>query len=85
MKASACTFDSMMNIRAGLPLLADRTSWMQVEFGLDELKASWHGFVDISDDCGMEFKNRKLICDEFSKALSEYIDYLCEPVPDEVG
>jgi hypothetical protein len=85
MKASACTFDQMMTIRSGMPMLADRTSWMQVEYGLDELKASWHGFIDITDDCNMEFKTRKQVCAEFSDALTEYIDYLTEPVPNEMG
>ena len=81
MKPSACSFEQMMTIRSDIPMLADRTSWMQVEFGLNELKASWQGFVDITDDCGMEFKTRKQICTEFSEALTEYIDYLIEPVP----
>lgn len=81
MKPSDCSFEQMMTIRSGIPMLADRTSWIQVEYGLDDLKSSWHGFVDISEHCGMEFKTRKQICTEFSEALTEYIEYLIEPVP----
>ena len=85
MKASACSFDQMMTIRSGLPVLADRTSLMQVEYGIDDLQSSGYAFVDISDDCNLEFKSRKNICDEFGQALDSYIKYLFGDIPHEVG
>jgi hypothetical protein len=81
MRASGCSFNQMMKIRASKPVLAQATSFMQIEFGIDELIASWRGFVDITDECGMEFLNRKEICDEFTDALTEYIRYVDEKSP----
>ena len=74
----------MMAIAPRNPELARSTSFMQVEYGLDELKASWDGFVDTSKHYSIEFKTRKHLCNEFAKALAEYIIYL-EPKSYEMG
>jgi hypothetical protein len=85
MKASAITFESMMRFAAGNFTLAEATSFIQVEYGLDELRACWDGFVHTSDEADIEFKDRKTICNEFTDALSEYIEYLGESLPHKVG
>jgi hypothetical protein len=63
----------MMAIASGNPDLAKATSFMQIEYGLDELRASWDGFVDTSKHYSVEFKTRKHLCNEFAKSLAEYI------------
>ena len=85
MKASDCTFDKMMVVAAANPMLAEAASYIQVEYGLAELQACWDGFVDTSDHYGQEFKSRKLICAEFTHALTEYIHYLGESSHLQVG
>ena len=76
MKASSITFESMMRFAAGNFTLAEATSFIQVEHGIKELEACWDGFVDTSDDAGLEFKNKKEVCEAFAEALHEYILYL---------
>jgi hypothetical protein len=85
MRASQCSFDQMMVAAAGSFPLAEATSYIQVEYGLDELKACWDGFVDTSDAYEQTFKSRKQICDEFTHALSEYIEFLGESIPLSLG
>jgi len=85
MKASDITFESMMRFAAGNFTLAEATSFIQVEYGKKELHACWDGFVHTSDDAGIEFKDRKTICNEFTAALSEYIEFLEQPLSNEVG
>ena len=85
MIASQCSFEQMMIFAAGSFPLAEATSYIQVEYGLDELKACWDGFVHTSDAYGQTFKSRKQICAEFTHALSEYIEYLGESLPYKVG
>ena len=76
MKASEITFDRMMIYAAGNFSLAEPTSFIQVEYGIKDLKACWDGFVDTSDDAGLVFKNKKDVCESFSEALNDYILYL---------
>ena len=78
MIASQCSFEQMINIAAGNRELAEATSYLQVEYGIDELHSCWDGFVHTSDAFDQEFKSRKQICAEFTYALTEYIDYLGE-------
>ena len=85
MNASQCSFDQMMIAAAGSFPLAEATSYIQVEYGLDELKACWDGFVHTSDAYGQTFTTRKQICAEFTHALSEYIEYLGESLSHKVG
>jgi hypothetical protein len=75
----------MMKVAAGNFTLAEATSFVQVEYGMDDLQASWQGFVDTSDEHNMEFKSRKDICINFAHALSNYIEYLEESSPLSVG
>jgi hypothetical protein len=85
MFASEVLFNQMMRVAAGNPDLGVPASYMQVEYGLDELVACWDGFVHTSDSHGLEFKSRKHVCLEFSDALNEYLEYLGEPVSLKVG
>jgi hypothetical protein len=85
MLASQVSFESMMRIAAGRRELAFATSYLQVEYGLDDLRACWDGFVHTSDDYGQEFKSRKAVCGEFSYALNEYIECLGESIHLKVG
>ncbi len=85
MIASEVPFNQMMRVAAGNPDLGVPASYMQVEYGLDELIACWDGFVHTSDAYGLEFKSRKHVCLEFSDALNEYLEYLGEPVSLKVG
>ena len=70
--------------------LGEATSFIQVEYGKSELIACWEGFVDTSNNAGLEFKDRKTLCNDFTAALSDYIIYLDESVqlqctPDSLG
>jgi hypothetical protein len=85
MKASDFTFDQMRKAARNLPELGIPASYMQVEYGVSELEACWDGFVHTSDHYGQTFKTRKAIYTEFANALSEYLEYLGEPVSLEVG
>lgn len=85
MFASEVSFEQMMRVAAGNAHLAFATSYLQVEYGISELRACWDGFTDTSNAYERTFKSRKQICDEFSNALSEYLDYLGEPIPIKVG
>jgi len=85
MKASDITFESMMRFAADNFTLAEATSFLQVEFGISELRACWDGFVDTSNEARITFKDRKTICNEFTEALSEYVIYLDESAPIGLG
>ena len=85
MKASDVNFESMMRFASGNFTLAEATSFLQVEYGMSDLRACWEGFVDTSDEAGLEFKDRKTICNEFTAALSDYIIYLDESAPLTLG
>lgn len=81
MNASDCSFEQMMKIASGMYELAEATSYMQVEYGLSELKACWDGFTHTSEAYDVKFKTRRHICKEFAYALSEYLAYLEETSP----
>jgi hypothetical protein len=75
----------MMLSASGNSTLGQATSFIQVEFGLSELKTCWSGFVDSSDHFGVEFTSKKHVLYEFAVALTEYIEYLGEPSSIQVG
>jgi hypothetical protein len=81
MIASDVTFEQMRRASRNLSELGVPASYLQVEYGLDELEACWDGFVHTSDSYDQTFKTRKAIYQEFANALSEYLDYLGEQVP----
>jgi hypothetical protein len=85
MLASEVPFDKMRIVARNNPELGIPASYIQVEYGLDELEACWDGFVHTSDANGLEFPSRKQICLEFSHALNDYIEYLGESIPVQVG
>ena len=85
MKASEITFESMMRFAAGNFTLAEATSFLQVEYGMSELRACWDGFVDTSNNAELTFKDRKNLCNEFTAALSDYIIVLDDEAPLSLG
>jgi hypothetical protein len=85
MKASEVTFDKMRIVARNNSELGVPTSYMQVEYGLEELEACWDGFVHTSDNYGQEFKSRKQICLEFANALNEYLECIGESVSVPMG
>lgn len=85
MIASKCSFKQMMLEAITNRVLAEATSFIQVEYGIAELQACWDGFVHTSDHYNQEFKSRKQICEEFAHALAEYIEYLGEPASQSLG
>ena len=85
MIASEVTFEQMRRASRNLSELGVPASYMQVEYGLLELEACWDGFVHTSDYHQQTFKTRKEIHQEFANALSEYLEYLGESIPLEVG
>ena len=85
MKASDVSFKQMLIGARNNQELGVATSYMQVEYGLSELEASWDGFVHTLDHVGQTFKSRKAIYLEFANALTEYFEYLGEPLPDKMG
>ncbi len=61
-------------------MLSDATSFIQVEYGVAEVRACWDGFVDTSDNAGLTFKDLTDVCSHFAVALTDYIEYLSEPL-----
>jgi hypothetical protein len=85
MIASDISFDQMMRVASANHKLGVSASYIQVEYGIGELEACWDGFVHTSDFHNLNFSSRKQICAEFANALSEYIEYLGESIPIEMG
>ena len=85
MLASDVNFEQMRRAARNNSELGVPASYMQVEYGLSELEACWDGFVHTSDYHQQTFKTRKEIYQEFANALSEYLEYLGESIPLEVG
>ena len=85
MIASDLTFEQMRRASRKDPSLSVPCSYLQVEYGMSELLACWEGFVDTSVYYGQTFKNRKEIYQEFANALTEYLEFLGEPIPESLG
>jgi hypothetical protein len=76
MKASEVSFRRMMLFAATSRRLAEPTSFIQVEYGIEELMACWDGFRDTSDQANLNFQNTNHVCDDFTTALIEFISFL---------
>jgi hypothetical protein len=85
MIASEIAFEQMRIGARNNPELGVPTSYMQVEYGIKELEACWDGFANTSDDFGVTFRSKKEIYLGFANALNEYLEYLGESVPVQVG
>ena len=85
MLASEVSFEQMRRASRNMSELGVPASYLQVEYGLAELEACWDGFAHTSDAYDQTFKSRKEIYQEFANALSEYLEYLGESIPLEVG
>jgi hypothetical protein len=75
MRASELSFNEIAALSAGLPKLAILMSYIQVEYGIDDLRASWQGFSDSSDYYGNSYTDKRHICLKFGELLQEYIQF----------
>lgn len=75
MRASECSLQDLITIASGRPDLAILLSYIQVEYGVKDLEASWQGFIDTSDEYGEEFDDKHHICSEFEFLLKEFIEF----------
>jgi hypothetical protein len=85
MKASEVSFEQMRRGARNNPELGVLASYLQVEYGLSELEACWDGFVHTSDEYDLTFRTRKEVNQEFANALNEYLEFLGETIPVEMG
>ena len=76
MTSPQCTFEEMMEMATRMSSLGVMNSFFQVEFGLDELRSSWEGFLDTSAYYEVEFTSKRDICEKFTDALNDYREYL---------
>lgn len=85
MNATDVTFRQVLIGARNNPELGIPASYIQVEHGIDELEANWDGFAHTSDNYGVTFKSKKEIYLEFANALNEYLEFIGEPLPFQVG
>jgi hypothetical protein len=71
-----CSFEEMLEMSTKLSGLGIAASFFQVEFGLDELRACWDGFLHTSSHYGVEFQSKNDVCEKFTDALTDYREYL---------
>jgi hypothetical protein len=76
MITTQCSFEEMLEMSTKLSGLGIAASFFQVEFGLDELRACWDGFLHTSSHYGVEFQCKTDVCEKFTDALTDYREYL---------
>ena len=74
MKASKCSLQDLFLAASANPDLGYILSFVQVEFGMDELQGHWDGFVSSSDHYGVNFKSKKSVAANFGEALYEFFE-----------
>lgn len=74
MRASDCTFEELRLDSASCPDLGKTLSFIQVEYGLKDLKALWQGFMDFSDDSGTEYESKKELYQSFREQLEDHVE-----------
>lgn len=74
MKASKCSLRDLFLIASANSDLGYILSFVQVEFGLDELQGHWDGFIESSDHFGVNFKTKKQVALSFGEALNEFYE-----------
>lgn len=85
MRASECPIDFLFRKAITNQEIANLLSFVQVEYGLIELKSHWAGFQDVSDHVGIRFDDCDEIVTEFCTVLNDYLEYLQEPASHKVG
>lgn len=78
MKASEFPWDKLLTYSVISPEVGMTFSFVQVEYGLDELKAHWEGFRDAADYHNLQFDDRNHIITHFAHELHQWLS-------DEVG
>ena len=76
MTTNLCSFEEMRELSTKISNLGIASSFFQVEFGLDELRACWDGFLHTSSHYGVEFQSKNDVCEKFTDALTDYREYL---------
>lgn len=75
MTADMITFEELLRIAAREPALAEVLSFVQVEYGLDELKAHWQGFLDSAEASGSFWADTSYCINDFALNLMVVTDY----------
>ena len=83
MKASQCCLDDIFELAAVDEEVAVLLSFVQVEFGLSELRGHWDGFVEMSDDYHIDYDSKEDVTSNFTCALSEFAGP--QPLFEQVG
>jgi hypothetical protein len=71
MKASQCSLDDIFELASVDEEVALLLSFIQVEFGLSELRGHWNGFVEMSNDYHIDYDSKEDVTTNFTFALSE--------------
>lgn len=74
MRASDCSFEELRIMSSGIPRLSFLLSYVQVENGLKDLETSWQAFIDISNESGTIFNDKREICLIFGEELREVLE-----------
>ena len=83
MKASQCCLDDIFELATIDEEVAVLLSFVQVEFGLSELRGHWDGFVEMSDDYHIDYDSKEDVTSNFTSALAEFSEY--QPLSGQVG
>jgi hypothetical protein len=71
MKASQCCLDDIFELATVDEEVALLLSFIQVEFGLSELRGHWNGFVEMSNDYHIDYDSKEDVTTNFTFALAE--------------
>jgi len=72
MLATEMTLDDVFSVAKRNKALATTLSFIQVEFGLDELRGHWEGFAQSNDFYDFHFSSKRDCAIEFGTLLSEF-------------
>lgn len=78
MLATEITLKDVFDVAKRNKALASALSFVQVEFGLDELQGHWEGFAQSNDFYDFHFSSKRDCAIQFGLLLEEL--ELCEPV-----
>lgn len=80
-KASSCSLESLLKFAEESYELSQILSYVQVEYGLDELRSCWEGFIVSSDDYYVEFETESEVYCIFGRDLGEYVEFVEKQLP----
>lgn len=69
------TFEELLKFAAREPALAEVLSFVQVEYGMDELVSHWHGFLDTASASGNKWADVSECINDFALNLMIVTDY----------